>query len=215
MRFVLALMSTLALTGCISLLPEPPPPPALFVLEAGPVQRVEGAPVDAVISVAEPGGERVILGSDLIWRTGDSLAYVDQVQWSGRAENRLQALVVETITRQGRARAAVRSGAAQSDYEVRWDVMDFEVVESGGAFSAHFAADVKIVEASSRRILASEIISTEAPVASRSSSAAADGLARAAREGGARIGLLAVDTAAQAEALAAAEAQSRAASISR
>jgi ABC-type uncharacterized transport system auxiliary subunit len=207
-------MSTIALSGCVTLLPAPAPPPALFVLEAGPVQRVEGAPVDAVIAVAQPGGERAILGADLIWRTGDSLAYVNQVQWSGRADARLQALVVETISRQGRARAAVRSGAAQSDYEVRWDVLDFEVVESGGGFSAHFSADVKIVDIG-RRVLASEIITAEAPVASRSSSAAADGLARAAREGGARIGLLAADTAAQAEARAAEEAQSRAASISR
>ncbi|MEJ0059472.1 MAG: ABC-type transport auxiliary lipoprotein family protein [Terricaulis sp.] len=214
MRIILALMSTVALAGCVTLLPEPPPPPALFVLEAGNVQRVEGAPVDAVISVAQPGGERAILGADLIWRTGDSLAYVNQVQWSGRADARLQALLVETISRQGRARAAVRSGSAQSDYEVRWDVLDFEVVESGGGFSAHFSADVKIVD-TGRRVLASEIITAEAPVSSRSSSAAADGLARAAREGSARIALLAADTAAQAEAQAAEEVQSRAASINR
>lgn len=192
MTRALLLLPLLLLGGCISLLPEPPPPPRLYVLEAGEVQRVPGAPIDAVLGVAGPDGERTILGADLIWRTGDTLAYVDQSQWSGRAEVSLQALVVETIARQGRFRAAVRTGNARSDYDVRWDVLDFEIVEAGG-MTARFRADVKIVEAMSRRVLASEIITTEAPVSTRSSSAAADGLARAAREGGARIGLFASD----------------------
>jgi cholesterol transport system auxiliary component len=193
MTRALLLLPLLLVGGCISLLPKPPPPPRLYVLEAGDVQRVQGAPIDAVLGVAMPEGERVILGADLIWRTGDTLAYVDQSQWSGRTQSSLQAVVTEIVTRQGRFRAAVRAGNARSDYDVRWDVLDFEVVEAGGSMTAHFRADVKVVDAMSRRVLAAEIVSTEAQIASRSSSAAADGLARAAREGGARIGLFAAD----------------------
>lgn len=209
----LLLLSPLLLAGCVSLLPEPPPPPALFVLEAGEVQRVQGAPLDVVIGVAAPQGERSLLGADLIWRTGDQLAYVSQTAWSGRAQESLQSLVVETIGRQGRVRAAVRAGDARSDYDVRWDVLDFEVAENGGAMTARFSADVRIVEALTRRVLASEIITAEAPVSSRSATEAAQSLARAAQEGGARIGVFAVDAVSQA--MAQAEAQSSAESTSR
>ena len=197
MMRVLLLSSTLALSGCISLLPEPPPPPRTFVLEAQDVARAQGAPVDAVIAVATPMGERALLGSDLIWRTGDQIAYVDQTQWSNRAADSLQQMLTETLVRQGRFRAAARSGEASAEYELRWEVLDFEVREED--MSARFSADVLLV-ARGRQIVASQIISTQAPVADRSSSAAAQALARAAREGSARIGEFAADRAAEASA---------------
>ncbi|HYD88729.1 MAG TPA: ABC-type transport auxiliary lipoprotein family protein [Vitreimonas sp.] len=198
MRAVLLASLTL-LGGCISLLPKPPPPPRTFVLEAQNVAPLQGAPIDAVISVAEPTGERAILGGDLIWRTGDSIAYVDQTQWSSRAADALQQTLVETLVRQGRFRAAVRAGEAQADYQIRWEVLDFEVQEE--SMTARFVADVRLVQRG-RQIVASRIISTEAPVSSRSSQMAADALARAAREGSARIGEFAAEAAAEAMASA-------------
>lgn len=186
------LLAASMLGGCISLLPKPPPPPRTYVLEARSVEALQGAPIDAVIAVAQPTGERAILGFDLIWRTGDTIAYVDQSQWSNRAADALQQILAETIVNQGRFRASTRSGEARSDYEIRWEVLDFEVREED--MTAHFRADVRLV-APGRRIVASRIIDTSAPVSARSSSVAADALARAAREGSARIGEFAAEAA--------------------
>jgi ABC-type uncharacterized transport system auxiliary subunit len=196
----LFLIPILALGGCVSLLPEPPPPPRTYVLEAQDVAELEAAPIDAVIAVAEPGGERALLGADLIWRTGDTIAYVSNSAWSNRASASLQQILVETITRQGRFRAAARAGDALAEYTLRWEVLDFEVRED--TMTARFSADVRVVEAG-RRIIASQIITAEAPVSDRSSSIAANALARAAREGSARIGVFASDAVAEARASAA------------
>lgn len=202
------LFASLALLGgCISLLPKPPPPPQMFALEAQNVERAAGDRIDAVITVAQPTGERSILGTDVIWRTGDSLAFVDQMQWSNRAEFALQSMLVETLSRQARFTAAARSGEARAEYEVRWNVLDFEVRED--TMQARFVADVNLVQSPGRRIVASETFTAEAPVSGRSQTAAAQALARAAREGSARIGMFAADAAAQAEAQAAAEASRR------
>jgi ABC-type uncharacterized transport system auxiliary subunit len=203
------LASLVLLGGCISLLPEPPPPPRVFVLEAGSVERAPGEPIDAVVAVGAPSGERALLGTDLVWRTGDEIAYVAQTQWSNRAENALQSMLVETMQRQGRFRSATRMGEARAEYELRWEVLDFEVRENG--MVARFVADVRIVASPGRRVLAAETVLAEAPVSDRSSSAAAQALARAAREGSARIGLFAADAAAA----AAAADQASAASINR
>lgn len=185
--------SLVMLGGCISLFPDPPPPPRVFALEAGQVTPLQGTPVDSVIAVATPSGERAILGFDLIWRTGDQLAFVEQTQWSARAEGGLQSLLVETLIRQGRFRAATRVGESRSDFELRWEVLDFEVRED--TMTARFAAEVRLVASPGRRIIAAEIVTAEAPVSDRSSTAAAQALARAAREGGARIGEFAADAA--------------------
>lgn len=198
---MLALAAATMLSGCISLLPKPPPAPTLFVLEAGGVERVQGEPIDAVITVASPSGERAILGADIIWRSGDTLALVERSQWSARAQDGLQAMLVETMQRQGRFRAAAKTGEATSDYEIRWDVLDFEVLED--RMVARFVADVRVV-APGRRIIATETVTAEAPVASRSATVASQALARAAREGSARIGLFAADAVTQARAQAAA-----------
>jgi ABC-type uncharacterized transport system auxiliary subunit len=199
MRVVTLLTAASMLGGCISLLPKPPPPPRTYVLEAQDVQRSNGTPVDAVIGVSAPGGERSLLAGDLIWRTGDTIAFVAESAWSNRAADSLQQMLTETIARQGRFRAAVQSGDARADYQIRWEVLDFEVREE--TMTARFAADVHLVERG-RQIVASQMVTAEAPVAGRSSSAAAQALARAAREGSARIGEFAADAAAEAMASA-------------
>ena len=193
MMRALVLAPVLLLGGCISLLPEPPPPPRVYVLEAADVAPATAPQADVVVSVALPTGERSILGTDLVWRTGDELAYVNQSQWSSRAEQALQTLLVETIIRQGRFRAATRIGEGTATYEIRWDVLDFEVREE--TMTARFAAEVRLVASPGRRIVAAQIITAEVPVAERSTAAAAQALARAAREGGARIGEFAADAA--------------------
>jgi len=190
------------LGGCISLLPKPPPPPRTYVLEAQDVGELAGEPIDAVIAIAQPTGERAILGFDLVWRTGDTLAYVEQTQWSNRAADALQAMLAETVIRQGRFRSSTRSGEARAEFEIRWEVLDFEVREED--MTARFRAEVRLVT-QGRQIVASRLVETSAPVSTRSSSVAAEALARAAREGSARIGEFAANAAAEAMATAAEE----------
>jgi ABC-type uncharacterized transport system auxiliary subunit len=188
----------LLLGGCISLLPEPPPPPRVFVLEAADVgSPADAARVDAVIAVSAPTGERSILGTDLVWRTGDELAYVSQTQWSTRAEFALQSMLVETLSRQGLFNAATRSGEGRANYEIRWEVLDFEVAQD--TMTARFVADVRLVASPGRHIIAQRLISSDAPVSERSSSSAAQALARAARQASAEIGVFAAQRAAEAE----------------
>ncbi|MBX3510951.1 MAG: membrane integrity-associated transporter subunit PqiC [Hyphomonadaceae bacterium] len=208
------LASLTLLGGCISLLPEPPPAPRTFALQAGDVAALQGQRIDAVIGVTAPGGSRAVLAADVIWRTGDELAYVAQTQWADHAADALQSMLVETLARQGRFAGATVAGEARAGYEIRWEVTNFEI--DGDAMQARFRADVRVLASPGRRLIAQEVITAEAPVASRSATEASQALTRAAREGSARIGVFAADAAAQAEAQAAAEEDhARAASIRR
>ncbi|MBI3440121.1 MAG: membrane integrity-associated transporter subunit PqiC [Proteobacteria bacterium] len=190
------LVAMLGLSGCISLLPNAPPPPRTFMLSAGDVAQAPGQAIDAVIAVAQPSGERALLGTDMVWSTGNEVAYVAQTQWSAHADEALQAMLVETLSRQHRFRAAVRSGEAGAQYEVRWEILNFQI--DSASMTARLRADVKLTQAPGRQVIAQEIIEAAAPVADRSQTNAAAALTQAAREGAARIALFAADRASQA-----------------
>ena len=192
MKRILVLISAVALSACISLLPKPPPAPRTFVMQAGDIAPATGAPVDAVINVADPSGERSILGNLLVWRTGDELAYVDQTQWSTRAEDALQQMLVETLSAQHRFRAATRTGDAAGGYEVRWEVLEFNVQQNN--MTARFRADVKLVASPGRRVIAQRMIEASAPVADRSATLASQALTKAARDATSQIAAFAADT---------------------
>ncbi|MFT3729592.1 MAG: ABC-type transport auxiliary lipoprotein family protein [Terricaulis sp.] len=195
MKRILLLLSAVALSGCIHLLPKAPPPPRTFVMAAGDVAQANGAPVDAVINVADPSGERSILGNLLVWRTGDEIAYVAGTAWSTRAEDALQQMLVETLSRQQRFRAAARTGEAAGAYEVRWEILEFDVQQND--MQAHFRADVKLVASPGRRVIAQKMVDAHAPVGDRSSSLASQGLTAAARDASMQIAQFAADAALQ------------------
>jgi ABC-type uncharacterized transport system auxiliary subunit len=121
-------------------------------------------------------------------------------------------MLVETLSRQGRFRAAGRTGEAAAQYEIRWEVLNFQV--DNASMTARFRADVKLTQAPGRQVLAQEIIEASAPVADRSQTNAAAALTQAAREGAARVSLFAADAAAQAETARAALQQTQAQSQS-
>jgi ABC-type uncharacterized transport system auxiliary subunit len=197
MKRALILVAALSLGGCISLLPKAPPPPRTFMLSAGDIAPAQGPPIDAVITVARPTGERAILGSEMVWSTGSEVAYVGHTQWSAHADDALQAIVVETLSRQHRFRAAARTGEASAQYEIRWEVLNFQV--DNASMTARLRADVKLIQAPGRQVVTQEIIEATASVAGRSQTNAAAALTQAAREGAARIALFAADGAVQAE----------------
>lgn len=191
MKRVMVLAASLVLCGCISLLPKAPPPPRTFLLSAGDIAPAPGQAIDAVIAVAQPTGDRALLGTDMAWSTGNEVAYVGHTQWSAHADDALQAMLVETLLRQHRFRAAARTGETAAQYEIRWEVLSFQV--DSASMTARFRADVKLTQAPGRQVIAQEIIEASAPVADRSQTNAAASLTQAAREGAARIALFAAD----------------------
>jgi ABC-type uncharacterized transport system auxiliary subunit len=176
------------LAGCIRLLPKPPPPPLIYPLEAAPAPAapVAQAPRDIVIAVAAPDATRALSGSDIAWRRGGALAYIEGAAWEGRNVDLLQTLLVHTIDRRGLATGAVRTGEGRADVEIRWDLTAFEIVEDGG-LEARLQASVKLLNARTRVLLASSEIDERAPVADRAAGVAARSLEEVARRAAARI----------------------------
>ena len=180
----------LASSACVSVLPEPPPPPRIYNLTVGPApggpQTLVASP--AVIAVAMPGGPRALMGSEIAWRTDGVFRYVAGAEWAGRAPDLLQAVLADAVDGAGVVRAGVRSGAGvRADYEIAWDVTAFQVEEVDGVITARFAAVARLVDARTRALLAQTRVEEVRPVADRSQALATEALESATRDAVARI----------------------------
>lgn len=183
LRAILAL-APLALSGCVSILPEPPPPPRVYQLAAqdGAATAVTAPPI--VVAVASPNASRATGGTDIVWRQDGELAFMERGAWDGTAVDLLQILLVETLDRSGAVRTAVRVGeGARADLEIRWDIEAFEVREDRNSLTAYFAANARLIDARTRAVIDDVRVQANAPIAERSGRVAAVALQSAAQEG--------------------------------
>jgi ABC-type uncharacterized transport system auxiliary subunit len=181
------LAAAFATSGCIRLLPKPPPPPLIYSLEAAPAaQAPAGAPKNVVVSIDTPDAARALSSSDLAWRKDGALAFVEGATWEGRNLELLQTLLMQTLDRRNEVRGAVRTGEGTSNVNLHWDLNSFEVDEADG-LSAHLNTSVKLFESRTRRLISQKEFDERVPLADRSSSSAARALEAAARQAAAKI----------------------------
>jgi ABC-type uncharacterized transport system auxiliary subunit len=188
MRALLTFAAAACLSGCISLLPDPPPAATIYTLRAGAVERVAADPKNVVVAVAQPTAPRSVGSADIVWRQGAEIAFMDRAAWDGAAPDLLQDLVVDVMDRRGGLRAVVRTGGGvRADAEVRWDVSAFEIMENGGRLEARIESSAQVVDLRTRTVLATSRFNETAPISERSGRAAAAALERVATAAAIRI----------------------------
>jgi cholesterol transport system auxiliary component len=178
------LLAPLACAGCVSLLPEPPPPPRVYQLSALDGGQSPANASNVVVAVASPNASRAIGGGDIVWRQNRELAFMERSAWDGAAVDLLQIMLIDTLDRSGAVRTAVRVGeGVRADFEIRWDIEVFEVREETGTLSAHFAANARLIDVRTRAVIDDTRVHANAPIAERSGRVAAEALQSAAQEG--------------------------------
>jgi ABC-type uncharacterized transport system auxiliary subunit len=177
--------------GCVSLLPEAAPAPRLFVLPTGALAVLEPQPV--VIAVARPITAQALTGRDIPWRRGVELSYLSAAAWEGDTPEMLHRLLLDVLDRQKVARAVVRvADGALADYEVRWDVTRFEVVEDErDRQTAVFEAIARVLNSKTRTVIATTRLFETTPLPSRTITDAAEGLGNVANLAVSRLGVFA------------------------
>lgn len=202
-QIAFAVMGFLSLTGCVRLLPEPPPASRIYPLNvASLAPSTLTAPI--VLGVARPNMPQAISGLDISWRRNGEIVYAPRAVWSARAPDALQGLMVATIDAQDLVIAGIRVGEGpRSDYDLRWDVSEFEVLEAPGRLEARFSASLKLVDARTRSVVAARDLTRTLPLSRRSEGVGVVSLQR-----------IAADAAVEAGSWAAAAAQTHRASLS-
>lgn len=175
-----ALASATALSGCLSVLPEPFIPSALIALPADRAVA-PSLPLLADVAVYVPESSRAFEGVDIAVRESQELVYLGEVRWSDSAPHLLQSAVVNALTKSGGpGRAVPAELGADVDYDVRWRIVDL----SAGKDTAPVKAEVQasVMDSSTRRMIAQKSFSVEASPSDRAPRARAAALAIAAQQ---------------------------------
>lgn len=190
MRTITMLAAAAVAAGC-SVLPDPPPAPRIYPLRAAVDAPRPPAPVSArVVAIGAPVLAAALAGTEIAWIKDGVIGYMERGVWPARTPDALQALLIETIDRQGLVAAVMRSGdGARVDAEVRWSVEDFQIVEDGAGLNARFSADINLMESRTRIIVASTRIELAEPVGERTAPQAAAALARVGQRAANAIGV--------------------------
>ena len=157
--FAAALASSAALTGCISVLPEPFIPLALIALPADRA-TAPSTPLQADVAVYPPESSRAFAGADIAVRQDQELVYLNDVRWSDNAPSLLQNAVVNALTKAGGpGRAAPAALGADVDYDVRWRIVDL----SAGRETSPVRVEVQasLVDSTNRRMVAQQTFTRE------------------------------------------------------
>lgn len=160
MKIMLGAAAGLGLAGCVSVLPEPAAPDAVYSFYD--MGAVKSAPLYGTVVVREPDGPRLMSGRNVIVDAGGGSLGVDaKSQWADNTTVMMQYALVDALNAFGGSGVALDdSSGARGDVEVFWRIRDF----SAGSDSATMTLTVTILEGRSRAPLAREDFEAVVPI---------------------------------------------------
>jgi ABC-type uncharacterized transport system auxiliary subunit len=152
-------LAAFAATGCVSVLPTPIIPSALISLPAD--RAVAPAdPLQADVGVFFPESSRAFASADIAVRDAQELIYLSDVRWADTAPALLQGAVVNSLTKAGGpGRAAPGQLGAQTDYDLRWRVVDMSVGK--GTAPVRIEVQASLLNSGTRRMIAQQSFTAE------------------------------------------------------
>ncbi|MCW5697711.1 MAG: membrane integrity-associated transporter subunit PqiC [Bauldia sp.] len=156
-------------------------PPTFNLSAPSDVSSVRGS-TQAQILVPESTALEPLNSERILVVTGNLLSYYPDAQWVDRLPRVIQARIIETLERTGRARAAGRPGQGLSiDYQLLTDIRAFEFRTDGG-LTAVVEIYAQIMDDRNGRVITTETFRATTPVAEDSASAIAASLDAALRQ---------------------------------
>ena len=116
------LLTVGCLAACVSVLPTPEAPAALFRM--GPVTSIQ-IPLSANIIIREPEAPRVLAGQEIAAIDEDgAVRLIEGVEWTDTSTRLLQLALLDTLNTSGEGLAISPGAGAPAPYELDWRVSD-------------------------------------------------------------------------------------------
>lgn len=167
------ILSASALTACVSVLPEPTGPDALYEIEA--TQDLAGLTQDLI--VREPEAPRLMAGQGMVSEGADGgLRLVAGVEWSGPATRQIQLAMIDSFKTGEAGNAVLPELGIFADYEL---ASQLSVLRLEGE-TAVCKMVVSLIETQGRNLLARRDITASEQASGRDAASRAAALKTAA-----------------------------------
>lgn len=176
-RSLVLAAAALSLSACVSFLPEPDAPGALYRI--GPVQATSRLPVDAVLVVRQPDAPRVLGGVEIVARDGGgAIRFVNDVEWADRLPRLLQLALADALSDPEGGAAVLPTAGTRPTHDLTWRIMEFSL--SGN--DALVRIETTLIDARSRTPIDRNIVETRSRARGSGEAARAAALVAAAQD---------------------------------
>lgn len=173
-RAALASLLPLALAGCVSVIPQPQAPDALYRI--GPMEPMHR--LNASLVVREPEASRLFAGRTIaVEDSTGALRIIRGIQWTDSATSMMQTALLDSLGGQGGNVAVPSESGAPARYELVWRISDFTL--SGNV--ARCRLEATLLQGRRRAVLTQTTITTNAVSLDSSNAARAKALTDAGR----------------------------------
>ena len=167
----------MAVSGCVSVLPEPQTPTALVRL---PTSGFQGAdtPLNSNVVIHIPDAMGAIAGAEIASSEDQRIRYIKDVKWADSPARLLQAAVVEALTAsEGDGLAVPVQVGARGDYDLKLSLLDLTVDN----VSEEAVCKVRLVltRSGDKKIISSNVVQAVELINEKKSVSRAEALARA------------------------------------
>jgi ABC-type uncharacterized transport system auxiliary subunit len=152
------IFGALGLGACVSVLPEPVTPDALYRISAA----TNGPSLNADIAIREPEAPRVMAGSALVSEDASgALRLIPGVEWAGPATRQFQLALVDSFSGDGAGAAVLPETGVAAQFELASRFAAFGLQDG----KAVCQVTVDIINTRSRKLVASDnvFVSASAP----------------------------------------------------
>ncbi|MEM9667630.1 MAG: ABC-type transport auxiliary lipoprotein family protein [Pseudomonadota bacterium] len=176
-RLVTVIAATLSLTACLSLIPEPDAPLALYRL--GPVKGDVARNLPASVIIREPEAPKILAGDALVSKDDrGALRLVKGVEWADRSTRMMQLTLLDFLDGEGDGLAILPESGGRAEYELAWRVSEFSL--QGGDALARL--ELTLISSDRRLPIQQTTVSSRIPSLGSSVSARAQALSEAGRD---------------------------------
>jgi cholesterol transport system auxiliary component len=168
------LMGALTLSACVSVLPEPATPDALYRIQA----QADGPVLSSGLTIREPEAPRVFSGAAMVSEDASgALRLVPGVEWAGPATRQFQLALVDSFAQTGESAVLPESGVV-TRYELSSRFKTFGFVDGDAVCDI----SLTLIETASRARVKSGAVRLSEPVLNRNPGARAQKLKTVAEQ---------------------------------
>lgn len=176
-RIIATAFALTTLSACLSLIPTPDAPTALYRL--GPVQGDVARPIAADIVIREPEAPRILAGSDMAAKDENgAIRLIRNVEWADRSTRLMQLTLLDYLDSEGEGVAVIPEAGTRASYELAWRISEFSL-QNGDAIAS---LELTLLSANLRAPLEQTTVSASVPASGTSNGARAIALAEAGRQ---------------------------------